>query len=130
MKVLVMFFVIFSVSCTTPGKISDVIVSPSLLNTSFDNGVEVSDASVVTEDKTTYLYRKGKSKDGNCIVSRTPLIDVNGEYMMRMKGTTETCSGKNCSYCAFKTTGGCECKNSLNSCEHTISRNRDILKLP
>ena len=130
MKFLAIIFVMFSASCTTPGKITDIIVSPSLLNTTFDNGVEVSDATVVTEGETTYLYRKGKSPEGNCIVSRTPLIDANGQYMMRINGLTETCTGKNCSYCAFKTTGGCECKNSLNLCEHTISRNRDILKLP
>lgn len=75
------------------------------------------------------FYRVGKDKDGNCILTRTQLERMADVLVYRMSGVTETCKGKDCSYCGFKTSGGCECRNSLNTCEHTITRNRDLMAL-
>lgn len=105
-----------------------VVVHQSILKQTFDDGTKVDSQGVEKDaDGKLYYMRKGTTQGKDCRVSRTEVSSEDGMLLMRMQGTTETCSGKSCSHCAFKTGGGCECKNSLNTCEHTISRNRDLL---
>jgi hypothetical protein len=78
--------------------------------------------------KGDYLIRHGKAKSKDCWISRSEVVLRSGLLFLKPGGVSETCKGKNCSHCGFKDSGGCECKNSLNTCEHTITRNRDFIR--
>jgi len=115
-------------------NLSGVIFPKDQIKSEFEDGTKVSKIYTSIDNDVSYLYREGKTRNGDCRISRTPLVemvdvDKVSYSFMRLMGSTETCSGKNCSHCAFKKGGGCECKNSTNICEHTITRNRDILRL-
>lgn len=118
-----LFLLCFLCSCTHTEEIQLGQVD---LNTFFDG-------TLVTESyfKGDKLIRKGQSESGNCYISRTDVYHdkENQVSYLKLGGITETCSGQNCSHCAFKRAGGCECKNSTNICNHTIVKNRDLFIL-
>ncbi len=124
-------------------SLGDEGIYTQMLKDTFSNGVKISEFWVEKIEKVeknkakkpvTYFYRKGYDRKKNCIISRTPLDvrPIDGKdtiaYMMRMRGVTETCSGDGCSHCAFKDTGGCVCKKFSGTCNHTISKNTELLK--
>ena len=115
------------VSCKTT-KIEDVLIKHNDVTFETLKGGELVDQYVenVSERK-AWLYRKGHSPEGNCIVERYPLTRIDDKLFMQVGGKGEKCSGKNCTHCAFKKGGGCECKNSLNICEHEITRIKDLI---
>lgn len=107
----------------------DKFVSPV-----FEDGTVVKKVTVEKQEGKLYLVREGENDKGDCRTTRSELDEVkNGsdEFVvyMRMGGVTESCSGDGCSYCAFKASGGCECKNSTNTCNHTVSRNHGLFIL-
>jgi len=105
------------------------VVTDHTLLPNFADGTKVESQTTVEQDGQLYFVRKGHTRSKDCRISRTPVQQDGNLVMMRMNGTTETCSGKNCSHCSFKTGGGCDCVNSLNLCEHTITKNRDLFRL-
>ena len=109
-----------------------VVLGNSTFSKELSKGYFTQGGKYHTEDPLTkgktYLTLTAKTKDGKgCQVFRTEVIPIDGAMFMRLNGKGESCTGKNCSHCAFKKTGGCECKNSLNICEHTITRNSAVL---
>lgn len=102
------------------------------LKPTFPDGtpIEVEEIVSYPGEKNLHLVREGhdpKTKD--CRISRTEIEPSESGYLfMRISGVTETCSGKNCSHCDFKQGGGCSCVNSTNICEHTITRNSEMLR--
>jgi len=124
---LFLLALIFS-SCV-PKDLNDVLVEPSIIEAYEVKNQVIDKVEILEEGGNKYLYRRGEDNKGNCILTRTLLVQTDGLVFMRRMGNTETCTGKNCSFCAFKTTGGCECKNSLNTCEHTITKNTNVFKL-
>jgi len=150
MKWLLVFTVLLAGCQTTPPKDCeptvcdsfDALVVASMLDDELDfyphglklefaDGTDIETMDVVVDEQTkkTYLIREGHYKGKDCRISRTELVDTGTIILLRMPGITETCSGKNCSHCSFKDGGGCNCQNSLNICEHTITKNRDLLRL-
>lgn len=103
------------------------LVPVSMISDNFEDGTEVDEIYI----EGSFYIRKGRTPEKDCRTSRTEVEEVDDFLMMRLNGVTETCSGKNCSHCAFKDGGGCTCKNiGQGICSHTITKNRDILKLP
>ena len=116
-------------SCKTT-KVEDVLVSADEVTFEEIKGGELLDQEIeYVNDRKAWFIRKGKTPDGNCIVERYPLMPIDDMLFMRMGGKGEKCTGVNCSHCAFKSGGGCECKNSLNTCNHEITRIRDLIRL-
>jgi hypothetical protein len=101
------------------------LVPANMLSQQFEDGTRVY-SNHISEG---YIYREGHNFDGDCRVSRTEVEILDYKFfMVRLNGTTETCSGKNCEHCTFRASGGCACKNlGQGVCTHTITRNRDIL---
>ncbi len=104
-----------------------------IINDRFDDGTKAEKIELVTENEKTYLIRQGFDEEKNCHLSRTEMISEQigrtSVFMMPMLGTTETCTGDKCSNCAFKDGGGCTCKVPLGFCNHTISRNTDMIRI-
>lgn len=124
MKLLIMMLFALVVSCQHDCKDQELIyVDESMLSDTFHDGSTVDEVNVYGNN----LYRHSELGMG-CTISRTRLVERDGLMYMRRNGTTETCKGNGCSHCAFKSGGGCECKNSTNSCDHIISKNSDILR--
>lgn len=115
---------LMALGCSTTIPVVPVI--PGVVTPVFGDG------TIVIEQwmKGGYYFREGHDEKGDCRLSRTP-VEKDGDFMfMRLNGTTETCSGTTCTHCAFKKSGGCECKNIAQGiCTHTISRNRDLIRL-
>lgn len=113
--------------CETTRKDPLVPMLSIIMKTSFADGTKVTKAW--TDDD--YYYRKGVTEKGDCRLSRTPIVETGDDFVfMRINGVTESCSGTSCEHCAFKKGGGCECKNVLQGvCTHTITRNRDLMRL-
>lgn len=97
-------------------------------------GIAVDDLKLTLErmsNNKVYLMFEGHDKDKNCLLSRTEVFVPDGQkkvFQLRLGATTESCKGKNCEHCKFKTSGGCECVNSLNTCEHTIIKTGQFLR--
>jgi len=127
MKILLAILVLLT-SCQTTKDIL-VPVSPVTFKDVFEDGVHVEEVKIATEGDKTYVYREGHTHKGDCRISRTEIIDVDGHAFLRLQGVTESCSGTTCEHCAFKKTGGCECKNFQGACAHTISRNTDLMRI-
>lgn len=104
-----------------------------IINKRFDDGTRAEKIEIVQDNEKSYLIRQGFDEEKNCHISRTEMIseEVNGMsvFMMRINGTTETCTGDRCSNCGFKEGGGCECKVPLGFCNHTISRNSNMIRI-
>jgi len=94
-----------------------------------ESPVELEEIVSYEDKENYYLLREGHDMKGNCRLSRTEIELADSGYMfMRLSGTTEMCSGKNCEHCAFKKGGGCSCVNSTNTCNHTIIKNDRLLR--
>ena len=126
MKMLTILMMVSLVGCAKK-KLEDVVVhiTSSEIDPMILDDVRATDHEVTDE----YFIRKGEDIWGNCYVQRFPIVKSGESVYLRMGAKGETCAGVNCSHCAFKDGGGCECKNSLNTCNHTITRVRDILRL-
>lgn len=133
MKILALSFLVF-MGCqkcpTCPEPETKVLITSETLKAEFEDGTKVKKTWTQTDSGKTYHYREGESRKGDCRISRTPVDKADGFVFMRMNGATETCSGVTCEHCAFKDTGGCTCKNIAQGiCTHTITRNKDLLRL-
>ena len=141
MKIIALVF-LFLLGCQTPKcpefpEFSDipapefkVLILADTLNPQFEDGTKVKKTWSDTINGQSYHYREGSTRKGDCRISKTPIDTKDGFTFMRMNGVTETCSGVSCEHCAFKDTGGCTCKNiGQGVCTHTISKNRDLLRL-
>lgn len=118
MKLLYLF--IFLVGCQTK------LVPVSAISPVFEDGTIVIETWIANG----YFYREGHDDNEECQLSRTPVEESGGVMYMRLNGATETCSGITCEHCAFKKAGGCECKNVFQGvCTHTISKNRNLMRL-
>lgn len=82
-----------------------------------------------------YLYAEGADKsptaeEGQILIMRfTTEVNDGKVYLDFTKSNVlgESCSGDNCSKCAFKTGGGCKCEKVINAlkpagCNHTITK--------
>lgn len=115
-----------SCSSVCPKQQAEVLVPVKVLPLFFKDGAPVEETKL--EGK--FYIRHGMDGDKkNCHISRTPVEDYQGVLMMKFNGMTESCTGDHCSYCDFKSSGGCECKNSTGTCNHTVTRNSDLLKV-
>jgi hypothetical protein len=124
MKLLLLVFML--VGC----KQILVVASDEVFPSRFPNGTKVDYKGRSEIDGKIYYVRKGHDKNDDCIVTRTPIFVEEGLLVFKMAGNTETCSGKDCAHCKFKSTGGCECKNmGQGICSHTITRNRDLFRM-
>jgi hypothetical protein len=95
------------------------------LKKDFPDGTKIEKSEFRIEKNEIYLYREGHTAKRDCVISRTPVDSVDGFLVVNMRAQgTETCSGNGCDTCAFKDSGGCTCKTSTNTCNHTITRNR------
>lgn len=100
----------------------------------FEDGTKVESMKVVNKDKQSYLIQTGTSSTGDCRITRTPVGildygDTHVIYMMRVNGTTEKCSGNNCSLCHLSDFGnGCFCLRGSGSCDHEIIKTSVILR--
>ncbi len=104
----------------------EVMFPAAMLPKTFKDGTKVD--KVYVEDE--YLYREGHTSEKDCRLSRTKVELVEKHLMFRMSGVTESCSGTTCTHCEFKDGGGCNCKNIAQGiCTHTITKNREILRL-
>lgn len=110
---------------------NEIILHPGGLHLGLPDNVEPVNLEIGVDINTDkiYLLREGHTLEGDCRISRTELTVDGSLFLMRMPGTTETCSGTGCDHCSFKKGGGCECISSLNICEHTISKNKDFFNL-
>jgi hypothetical protein len=104
---------------------SQLFLNQSVLNKKFADGTPVETSKVVAEKDTGRIFfvEEGHvAETDDCRMRRFELKLTGKELRPVPPGVTETCTGKGCSHCVFKTRGGCKCKNSVNICEHTISR--------
>ena len=134
MKFLFIFIgIYFLVSCQTTKPCQDcaedlVLVHSQAMKPVFEDGTKVEKAW--TGDRGMFFYREGRTAEGDCRITRTPTKIKDGLLFMRLAGATESCSGITCEHCAFRKSGGCECKNiGQGVCTHTISKNRDLFRL-
>lgn len=114
--------------CTEPAPPDPlVLVGPFTLSAAFEDGTAVTGMW----NDPGFFFREGHTTLGDCRISRTPTEKSDdGLIFMKLNGTTETCTGTTCTHCAFKKAGGCECKNLAQGiCTHTISRNRDLMRI-
>ncbi len=105
-------------------------LNQEVLNKKFTDGTPIEAREIVVDPATkqTFLVEEGHVQETNdCRIRRTELVLRGAELRPLPPGLTETCVGKGCSHCVFKERGGCKCKNSINICEHTISRYTDEL---
>lgn len=126
-------FVIHPRYNAVPIVVNDIVFD-AIINDEFEDGTEAESINVSKEDEgPTYLVRQGADEKGNCHISRTELksAEIAGykTYLMPVGGITETCTGVGCTFCGFKKSGGCECRNVSGHCTHTISRNSDMIRI-
>jgi len=96
----------------------------------------------ITEDQLlnkSYIQGEGIDEDGNHVVFRTE-VEIkqlkNGDYQFAptLPNPGESCTGVNCSKCAFAEGGGCTCEKigsdggGSSYCNHTISTEVEISK--
>lgn len=105
----------------------------SIISDEFNDGTKAEQIEIVDDNGKAFLMRQGFDEEKNCHISRTEMIAENisgmAVFMMPIGGVTETCTGNKCSNCGFKEGGGCECKVPLGFCNHTISRNTDMIRI-
>ncbi|SEP77488.1 hypothetical protein [Neolewinella agarilytica] len=105
----------------------------------FLNNFPVSDISLIelvenkTESGKYFLYAEGNDlspdvEDGQKLAMRFTTESRGNEiHLFLAKSLGESCSGVNCSLCAFKDGGGCTCKKAIDllkpaGCNHTITK--------
>lgn len=113
------------VSCVKPIHIEEPIVSLGTKEQVFDI---LRGKFEEVKFKDGYLHRKRVDRQGNCMITRTPIEWHGGVAFMRPFGNTESCVGDGCSHCAFAKGGGCECKKISGRCNHIVIRNHDLLQ--
>lgn len=130
--ILTFGFIIHPDYNAVPLVVDDEVVTEIIKDT-FADGTKADTIELVKEGDTPYLVRKGFDAEKNCHISRTELlfaeVAVWQTYMMPVGGVTETCTGVGCTHCGFKKEGGCKCENFSGRCDHTISRNTDMLRI-
>jgi len=130
-----LFIVLLMLGCETtkpecPPEEQTVLIIPLETLGDFPDGTEVQNAWLEKIDGQDYYYREGATRDKNCRLSRTPVKEIDGLIFMRLNGVSESCSGITCEHCTFPKTGGCKCKNiGQGVCKHTITKNRDMLRI-
>lgn len=81
------------------------------------------------EDGKAYVSGEGVTKDGAKVIFRVgaSASAINGSFDISMEASGESCSGVNCTKCAFEKGGGCKCE-SIGShlggppyCNHSVS---------
>ena len=105
-----------------------IFLNQKVLNKKFTDGTPIETHEIVVDPATkkTFLVEEGHVQETNdCRIRRTELTLTGEDLRPLSPGLTETCAGRGCSHCVFKERGGCKCKNSVNICEHTISRYTD-----
>jgi hypothetical protein len=100
----------------------------------FKNIKEMKNFSITEDDilDKKFIQGEGVDEDGNYVVFRTAveikrLENGDSQFAPQLPNEGESCTGVNCSKCAFASGGGCTCKKegSLigepSYCNHTIS---------
>ena len=126
---------------TETNEITDLKVDVSgitnyLLENNIYTSVELVEVSInndsATNEKVAYFTLMGTGSDGKLLAYQCDLIvDGGSVYMQNPEpfetfGTTHSCSGRDCSACAFRKDKngqiyGCTCTSGYSICGHTIS---------
>ena len=126
---------------TETNEITDLKVDVSgitnyLLENNIYTSVELVEVSInndsATNEKVAYFTLIGTGSDGKLLAYQCDLIvDGGSVYMQNPEpfetfGTTHSCSGRDCSACAFRKDKngqiyGCTCTSGYSICGHTIS---------
>ncbi|MCB9231586.1 MAG: hypothetical protein H6581_07985 [Bacteroidia bacterium] len=87
-----------------------------------------------TEDAEThqsFVEGEGTDQDGNAVIFRAECKVSEGQgggKALKLVNMGESCSGNNCSLCAFATGGGCTCRKAASPsgenayCNHTVTK--------
>jgi len=128
------------------GKITEsgpaLTVPNAAVSSIFLNTFPVTDITLIelveskAEKGNYFLYGEGRdlsptAAEGQTLVMRfTTAVNDGNIHLVTAKSLGESCSGINCSKCAFKTGGGCECKKTIDwtkpaGCNHTVTKPDD-----